>query len=93
MKESGKSLDLLFKLYVDLMSINLPWNSKNKPRGLYFSKAFLRGLSMKGNLGFKIEWAILIVRMEFTVFALFYFVFVGNFQVQAPGELIFGGAI
>ena len=48
---------------------------------------------MKGNLGFKIDWAILIVRMEFTVFALLYFVFVGNFQVQAPGELIFGGAI
>ena len=48
---------------------------------------------MNGNLGFKIDWAILIVRMEFTVFALFYFVFVGNFQVQAPGGLIFGGAI
>ena len=28
-----------------------------------------------------------------TVFALFYFVFEGNFQVQAPGGLIFGGAI
>ena len=24
--------------------------------------------------------------------ALFYFVFEGNFQVQAPGGLIFGGA-
>ena len=47
---------------------------------------------MKGNLSFKIDWATLIVRMEFTFFALFYFVFVGNFQVQAPGELIFGGA-
>ena len=30
---------------------------------------------------------------EFTVFALFYLVFEGNFQVQAPGGLIFGGAI
>ena len=30
---------------------------------------------------------------KFTVFALFYFVFEGNFQVQAPGGLIFGGKI
>ena len=28
-----------------------------------------------------------------TVFNLFYFVFEGNFQVQAPGALILGGAI
>ena len=48
---------------------------------------------MEGNLRFKIDWAILIVGSKFTVFALFYFVFEGNFQVQAPGELIFGGAI
>ena len=41
---------------------------------------------------FKIDWASLIVVWEFTVFALFYFVFKGNFQVQAPGGLIFGGA-
>ena len=34
---------------------------------------------MKGNLRFKIDWAIL-----FTFFALFYFVFEGNFQVPAP---------
>ena len=33
----------------------------------------------------------LIVGSKFTVFALFYFVFEGNFQVQAPGGLIFGG--
>ena len=37
---------------------------------------------------FKIDWASLIVGSKFTVFALFYFVFEGNFQVQAPG----GGA-
>ena len=42
---------------------------------------------------FKIDWASLIVGSKFTVFALFYFVFEGNFQVQAPGGLIFGGAI
>ena len=35
---------------------------------------------------FKIDWASLIVGRKFTVFALFYFVFEGNFQVQAPGE-------
>ena len=35
---------------------------------------------------FKIDWASLIAGRTFTVFALFYFVFEGNFQVQAPGE-------
>ena len=40
---------------------------------------------MEGNLRFKIDWASLIVGRKFTVFALFYFVFEGNFQVQAPG--------
>ena len=35
---------------------------------------------------FKIDWASLIVGRTFTVFALFYFVFKGNFQVQAPGR-------
>ena len=30
---------------------------------------------------------------KFTVFALFYFVFKGNFQGQAPRGRIFGGAI
>ena len=40
---------------------------------------------MEGNLHFKIDWASLIVGRKCTVFALFYFVFEGNFQVQAPG--------
>ena len=48
---------------------------------------------MEGNLCFKIDWASLIVGGKFTVFTLFYFVFKGNFQVEAPGGLIFGGAI
>ena len=39
---------------------------------------------MEGNLCFKIDWAGLIARRKFTVFALLYFVFEGNFQVQAP---------
>ena len=34
---------------------------------------------------FKIDRASLIVGGKFTVFALFYFVFEGDFQVQAPG--------
>ena len=62
--------------------------------GLIFGGAYIRrGLSREGNLRFKIDWASLIVGSKFTVFALFYFVFEGNFQVQAPGGLIFGGAI
>ena len=53
---------------------------------------------MEGNLRFKIDWARLIVGRKFTVVALFYFVFEGNFKVQATGrgqgrQLIFGGAI
>ena len=46
---------------------------------------------MEGNLRFKIDWANLIVGSKFTVFALFYFVFAGNFQVQAPGGHVFEG--
>ena len=33
---------------------------------------------------FKIDWTSLIVGRKFTVFALFYFVLEGNFQIQAP---------
>ena len=40
---------------------------------------------MEGNLRFKIDWASLSVGRKFTVFVLLYFVFEGNFQVQAPG--------
>ena len=48
---------------------------------------------MEGNMRFKIDWANLTVGRKFTVFALFYFVFGGNFQVQATGGLIYGGTI
>ena len=55
---------------------------QNKARGLYFSKglfeglifggAFIhRGLSMEGNLRFKIDWASLIDGSKLTVLALF----------------------
>ena len=52
-------------------------------------------MSTEGNLRSKIDWANPIVGRKFTVFALFFFVFEGNFQVEAPGGgggLIFGGA-
>ena len=48
---------------------------------------------MGANLRVKIDWASLIVGSKFTIFSLFYFVFEGNFQVQAHWGLIFGGAI
>ena len=47
----------------------------------------------EGNFPFQIDWASLIDGRKFIVFALFYFVFEGNFLVQGPGGLIFGGAI
>ena len=46
---------------------------------------------MEGNLCFKIDWARLLVGTKFTGFALFYLVFEGNFQVQAPGGLYLEG--
>ena len=46
----------------------------------------MRGLSTEGNLRFKIDWASLIVGRKFTIFALFYFVFEGNFQAPAQGR-------
>ena len=55
---------------------------KISPWAYIFQRPCLRGLSTEGNLRFKIDWASL--RSKFTVFALFYFVFEGNFQVQAP---------
>ena len=52
----------------------------------------MRGLSTEGNLRFKIDWASLIVGSKFTVFALFYFVFEGNFPSTSPrGAYIWRG--
>ena len=39
----------------------------------------------------KIDWASLIVGRKFTVFALFYFVFEGNFKYKPPGAYIWRG--
>ena len=62
-------------------------------RGLFLEGAYIRkGLSTEGNFAFQNRLASLIVGSKFTV-AMFYFVFEGNFQVQAPGGLIFGRAI
>ena len=62
--------------------------------GLIFVGAYIRkGLSMEGNVRFKIDWASLVVGSKFTVFALFYFVFEGNFPSTSPRGLIFGEAI
>ena len=50
------------------------------------------GLSTEGNLRFKIDWASLLFGRKFTVVTLFYFVFEGNFQVQAAqGAYIWRG--
>jgi len=52
----------------------------------------LRGLSTEGNLRFEIDRASHIVGRKFTVFALFCFVFGGNFQVQGLySEVRFNG--
>ena len=70
---------------------------KISPGACIFQRPFLRGLFLDGliyegkfafqnQLGRPYSW-------KFTVFPLFYFVFDGNFQVQAPQGLIFRGAI
>ena len=48
---------------------------------------------MEENLRLKIDWASLVVGNKFTVFALFYLVFEGNFPSRSPRGVIFGGAI
>ena len=51
-------------------------------KGPLWGAYFWRGLSTEGNLHFKIDRASHIVGRKFTVFALFCFVFGGNFQVS-----------
>ena len=57
---------------------------KISPQAYSFQRPFLRGLFSEGliyggKLRFKINWASLIVESKCTAFALFYFVFEGNF--------------
>ena len=48
------------------------------------SGLFLEGLIYEGKFTFKIDWASLIVGSKYTVFALFYFIFEGNFSSTSP---------
>ena len=48
---------------------------------------------MQGNLHFKIDWASLIVGSNLSFLLCFTLYLTAIFQVQAPGVLIFGGAI
>ena len=57
---------------------------KISPGASIFHRPFLRGLSTEGNLRFKIEWASLLFGSKFTVFALFYLAFEGNFPSTSP---------
>ena len=97
-KDNNSSLEraCMFTVFVTCMSVL--WGlyfSKALFEGLIFGGAYIRrGLSMEGNLHFEINWNSLIVANKFTVFALFYFLFEGNFpNTLAPGGHIFGGAI
>ena len=71
------------------ISLHMFWTEyhkilKTSPRAYIFQRPFLRrfyseGLSTEGNLLFQIDWASLIIGSKFTIFALFYFVFEGNY--------------
>ena len=72
--------------------------TKISPGAYIFQRPFLRGLfleglSTKGNLRFKINWASLIPGNKFTVFALFYFEFEGYFPSTRRGDLTEGFCI
>ena len=59
--------------------------SKALFEGLIFGEAYIRrDLSTDGTLRFKIDWVSPIVGRKFTVLALFYFVFEGNFPSISP---------
>ena len=87
-KDNNSSLEraCMFTVFVTCMSVL--WGlyfSKALFEGLIFGGAYIRrGLSMEGNLHFEIDWDSLIVASKFTVFALFYFLFEGNFPNTSP---------
>ena len=62
---------------------------KDPFRGAYF----WRGLSKEGNLRFTTDRASLTVGSKLLFFLCFTLYLRAIFQVQAPGGLIFGGAI
>ena len=67
------------------------------PGAYIFQRPFLRGLFLEGlilggaYLRREIDWASLIFGGKFTVFALFYFVFEGNFPSTSPRAFIWRG--
>ena len=68
--------------------------SKALFEGLIFGGAHIRrGLSTEGNLRLQIDWASLIVGSKLPFLCCFTLYLRAIFQVQAPGGLIFGGAI
>ena len=84
-----------FKCYLQVCVMTYRKIPKISPGAYIFSKALFggpifgeayirRSLSTEGNLRFKLERASLIVGSEFTVFALFYVVFEGNFSSTSP---------
>ena len=79
--------------------VNIPQNPENKPRGLHFSKALFEGLVFGGVYLWreicvsKSIWLALWLEGNLPFLLCFTFYFEGNFQVQTPGGLIFGGAI
>ena len=62
-------------------------------RAYFWRGPYSEGLMYGGKFAFQNRLGYLVVVRKFTIFALFYFVFEGKFQVQAPRGLIFGGAI
>ena len=71
-----------------------PGASKALFEGPTFGGAYIRrGLSTERNLRFKIDWASLIDGRKLSFWLCFTLYLRAIFQVQAPGGLIFGGAI
>ena len=104
-----------FQLVSCKLSLAIIWQMtyrkilKISPGAYIFQRPFLRGLFSEGliygrKFAFQNRLASLIVGSKFTVFALFYFVFEGNFPSTGEGQfnrgflcyqfgdLIFGGA-
>ena len=92
----GKSGEISIPHKLGFSEISLPQSLlPSNVQILYFSKAVFeglifggtyirRGLSTERNLRFKLDWASLVVESKFTVFALFYLVFEGNFPSTSP---------
>ena len=80
--KKSETIKLFYFCFTNLRNGILKYRKIPKiiPGAYIFQRPFLRGSVLEGlYLGFKIDWASLIVGRKFTVFALFYFVFEGNF--------------